>query len=154
MHFSTTNSLVFLGVLAGVCSAAPAPAEADPVFSFIDLPPSCIGFANGAIKTPSCYTATTTKTVVPTSCPKIKCAVPSDPIMCPMYIKVTSVAVPCSTDCCPKTPTATVTKKVCPTCTTGCVIPTETYTVTTGCKTTKTADPGPILTPSATFIVG
>jgi len=38
--------------------------------SFIDLPPSCIGFVNGAIKTPSCYTATTTKTVVPSK-PKL-----------------------------------------------------------------------------------
>jgi len=67
--------------------------------------------------------------------------------MCPMYIKVTSVTVPCSTDCCPHTPTATVTNRVCPGCPTGCVIPTETITVTSGCKkTTGIPVPTAILT--------
>ncbi|KAK4150160.1 hypothetical protein C8A00DRAFT_37250 [Chaetomidium leptoderma] len=142
----STNTLALLGMLMSVCSAAPQLGGPGA------LPPTCIGFVDGTIKTPSCYTATTTTTVVPTTCPLIKCAAPTDPIMCPMYIKVTTTSVPCATDCCPKTPTATVTKKKCPSCTTGCVIPTITSTVTTGCKTTI----GGIVTagPSATFIVG
>ncbi len=60
-----------------------------------------------------------------------------------------------STDCCPTTPTATVTKKAaCPTCVTGCVIPTDTVTVTTGCGKATTTVSGGILTASATFVVG
>ncbi|KAK4044199.1 hypothetical protein C8A01DRAFT_31807 [Parachaetomium inaequale] len=147
MQLSLSNSLLFLG-LVGISSAAPAGQD---ITLPGGLPPTCIGFVDGAVKTPSCYTATTTKTVTPSICPLIKCVAPTDPIMCPMYIKVTTVAVPCSTDCCPQTPTATVTKSACPTCTTGCVIPTQTVTVTTGCKT---ALPGGILTPTATLIVG
>ncbi|KAK3897096.1 hypothetical protein C8A05DRAFT_39353 [Staphylotrichum tortipilum] len=154
MHL-TSNNLVLLGMLLGLCSAAPAPAPVeidDPGFSL--LPPTCIGFVDGAIKTPTCFTATTITTVTPSTCVKPKCT--NGPIACPMYIKLTTTSVPCSTDCCPKTPTATITKKIpCPTCTTTCVIPTQTITVTTGCKTTPPVT-GPILTgaPTATFVIG
>jgi len=143
MQLSLSNTLVFLGLLS-ISSAAPAGQDIDPVTFPTALPPTCIGFGT---KPSACYTATTTKTVTPTICPLIKCVPPTDPIMCPMIIKVTTVAVPCSTDCCPHTPTATVTEKgKCPGCTTGCVVPTETLTVTTGCKTTGIVRPTAILT--------
>ncbi|KAK4125646.1 hypothetical protein N657DRAFT_642388 [Parathielavia appendiculata] len=142
-----SDNLLFLGMLVVICSAAPAAENDAPALTLPGrLPSTCIDYS----KTTSCFTATTTTTVTPRDCPKIKCQVPTDPIACPAYIKITTTAVPCSTDCCPRTPTKTVTKKQCPTCTTGCVIPTETYTVTTGCKTT----PGGILTPTATLIIG
>ncbi|KAK1836813.1 hypothetical protein QBC39DRAFT_367019 [Podospora conica] len=74
---------------------------------------------------PKCYTHTVRAP------PKTGCPAPTD-VMCPMYIKVTSVKVPCATDCCPTTKTATVTAS----CTKGCQVPTETVTVQTGCKAT------------------
>ncbi|KAK4251338.1 hypothetical protein C7999DRAFT_28068 [Corynascus novoguineensis] len=141
MQPTLRNSFLFLGLM-GICSAAPAGQDINlPVLTLPEpLPSTCYGVVDGVVKTPSCYTATVTKTVKPTkptSCPQYECPPPKDdPIMCPMYIKVTSVAVPCSTDCCPSTPTSTVTTTSCPRCTTSCVIPTETITVTTGCKTT------------------
>ncbi|KAK0744049.1 hypothetical protein B0T18DRAFT_431201 [Schizothecium vesticola] len=81
---------------------------------------------------PKCYTHTVRAP------PKTGCPAPTD-VMCPMYIKVTSVKVPCAqvplprcTDCCPTTKTKTLTAS----CTKGCQIPTETVTVQTGCKPT------------------
>lgn len=63
---------------------------------------------------------------------------------------------PSSTDCCPVTPTKTVTPRACQTCITGCVIPTETITVTTGCKPTLTVNPPPtsltVIRPTLTTI--
>jgi hypothetical protein len=130
MQLSLSNTLLFLGLL-GISSAAPAGQDIDPVTLPGELPPTCIGNAN------MCYTATITKTATPTICPMLKCVKPTKPIVCPAIISVTTTSVPCSTDCCPHTPTATVTEKGrCPGCTTGCVIPTFTSTVTTGCKTT------------------
>ncbi|KAK4096539.1 hypothetical protein N658DRAFT_394447, partial [Parathielavia hyrcaniae] len=126
------NQLLFLGMLAGICSAAPAPQDGSPIVTIGPRPPStCLEY----YKTTTCYTATTTTTVIPRICPAIKCE--PTRIICPPYIKITTTSIPCSTDCCPRTPTQTVTTKApCPTCPTGCVVPTETYTVTTGCKTT------------------
>ncbi|KAH6632171.1 hypothetical protein F5144DRAFT_244329 [Chaetomium tenue] len=142
MQLTLSSTLVFLGLL-GISSAAPAGQDIDPVTFGTALPSTCVGWGTK----PTCYTATTTTTAVPTICPMIKCVAPTDPIMCPMVIKVTTVSVPCSTDCCPRTPTATVTEKGrCPGCTTGCVIPTHTVTVTTGCKTTGIIRPTAILT--------
>ncbi|KAL1836503.1 hypothetical protein VTJ49DRAFT_5061 [Mycothermus thermophilus] len=122
-------------------SAAPA---ADAAITLLPgLPPTCYLKADGSLQTSSCYTHTTTTTVVPKDCPPIKCLPPTNPIACPAVIKITSVPVPCSTNCCPSTPTQTVTKKICPTCITRCVIPTETVTYTTGCPKETI---GPIIT--------
>ncbi|KAK3294472.1 uncharacterized protein B0H64DRAFT_443553 [Chaetomium fimeti] len=128
MQLSLSNSLVFLGLL-GISSAAPAGQDIDPVTLPGELPPTCIGH--------KCFTATTTKTVSPTICPLALCVPPTSPIACPAIIHITTTKVPCSTDCCPTTPTATVVATGdCPGCTASCVIPTSTSTVTTGCKTT------------------
>jgi hypothetical protein len=43
--------------------AAPAAQNGGP--DLIRIPPTCIGFNNGEIKTPDCFTATTTTTTVP-----------------------------------------------------------------------------------------
>ncbi|AEO66531.1 2a966bb7-59bd-4934-9aa4-07e17b4d67a6 [Thermothielavioides terrestris] len=148
MQVSLSNTgLLLVSMLVGISSAAPAPPE---VTLPSGLPPTCIRFDNGVLQTPSCYTATVT--TVPLDCPRIEC--PTQNIYCPLYIKETTVAVPCSTDCCPTTPTHTVTTK-CPGCKTGCVIPTETITVTTGCGKTHPGGWGPPPpTPTATLIDG
>ncbi|KAK3339501.1 hypothetical protein B0H65DRAFT_591762, partial [Neurospora tetraspora] len=92
-----------------------------------------------------CFTHTSTTN--PRYCPKMVCPQPTPalaptltptptagPMACPLYIRVTTVEVPCRNDCCPTTPTVLVTKP-CPSCVTGCVVPTETVTVTaTGCE--------------------
>ncbi|KAL2261337.1 hypothetical protein VTK26DRAFT_4385 [Humicola hyalothermophila] len=150
MHLSlSTNGLLVLGLLSSISSAVPAP-QLDignpPILTLPGgLPPTCVGFQDGVIKTPDCYTATTT--VDPTKCPITHCPTPTGLILCPQYIKLTTISVPCSTDCCPTTPTHTVTDK-CPGCPgTTCVIPTSTITVTTGCKTPVP----PALTPTATL---
>ena len=87
------------------------------------------------VKTPDCYTYTTSTT--PSEC---RCTMAPE-VMCPMYIKVTTVGVPCHNTCCPKTPTKTV--KACPTMCNpkACTIPTETYYTTTGCPKKPDATP-------------
>ncbi|KAL2020453.1 hypothetical protein VTK56DRAFT_8419 [Thermocarpiscus australiensis] len=134
------NTLLLWGLLTGICAAAPAPQDA----ANGDLPPTCTKFPDGAIVTPSCYTYTLTTT--PIKCPSLPCPTQTGPIVCPQLVKVTTISVPCSTDCCPVTPTEYVTNS-CPGC--GCVIPTATVTVTTGCK----VNPGPVVTPTATPVV-
>ncbi|KAK3353263.1 hypothetical protein B0T25DRAFT_518368 [Lasiosphaeria hispida] len=129
------------------------------------IPESCNSVVRGKPKGPSCYTATATTTKcklnpaplsrcrplmlnVTASCPKLKCAAPTN-IMCPAYIKLETLEVPCANDCCPNTKTKTVTK-ACSTCATGCVIPTQTVTQTTGCGVNPTLVPLP--TAVLTFI--
>ncbi|KAK9771233.1 putative VWFC domain-containing protein [Seiridium cardinale] len=98
------------------------------------LPGSCFTtwddfeHTTGGVKGPDCFTYTSTTT--PASCPS--CAADST-LVCPLFIRVTTTSVPCSTDCCPTTPTAYVDGP-CPTCG-QCNIPTETTVQTTGCST-------------------
>ncbi|KAK0637075.1 hypothetical protein B0T17DRAFT_504454 [Bombardia bombarda] len=98
------------------------------------LPKSCTTWFRRppAFSTHSCYTYTETTT--PRFCPKQQCPIQTD-LVCPQYIVVTTLNVPCNTNCCPVTPTVYSTK-TCPGCPKGCVIPTVTDTITTGCKTT------------------
>ncbi|KAK4184835.1 hypothetical protein QBC35DRAFT_38817 [Podospora australis] len=133
---------IFLGLLFGVCSAAPAPQKDAPILTLGPLPDIC---SIGAAK-PSCFTHTTTVTPKPRT---TKCPVPSDPIMCPMIVRITTIEVPCPNACCPKTATKTVTAKA-PGCVTGCVIPTITETVT---PTYCAKNPPPTL-PTAILTVG
>ncbi|KAL1843707.1 hypothetical protein VTK73DRAFT_2788 [Phialemonium thermophilum] len=108
-----------------LCAAAPGPLAT--ITS--DLPASCTE------KPVSCYTRT--HTTSSENCPRINCPMASR-LICPMYISITSLPVPCSTDCCPSTPTHYVTHSCVTTCPTACVIPTETVEVTTGCPATPT----------------
>ncbi|KAH6659063.1 hypothetical protein BKA67DRAFT_5138 [Truncatella angustata] len=59
------------------------------------------------------------------------CPPQTNPIACPALAVLTTLQVPCSTDCCPTTST-TYLPGTCPPCG-QCVIPTYTSTVTTGC---------------------
>ncbi|KAK1771537.1 hypothetical protein QBC33DRAFT_554698 [Phialemonium atrogriseum] len=124
MQFSTSVSNLLLGLMgAWSCAAAPAEQVRQDTALITPLPPTCTQ------KALSCYTHTAFTT------PECgKCTQPTD-LMCPMYIKVTTTQVPCSTNCCPTTPTHVVTRSCLP-CPTGCVIPTETVTQTTGCRFT------------------
>ncbi|KAK1752252.1 hypothetical protein QBC47DRAFT_405455 [Echria macrotheca] len=145
MQLIKSTGLLAWGLLLGLGSAAPAPA--DPVLTLLptalptSLPPiltkpgsggsggipaTCTSVVKGTTVGPKCHTHTTTLT-------SQGCRAPTG-IACPMYIKVTTISVPCNTECCTAKPTKTVRKS----CPTGCVIPTETVTVTTGC---------PVLTP-------
>ncbi|KAK3318176.1 hypothetical protein B0H66DRAFT_227070 [Apodospora peruviana] len=141
MYFTLPSPLyLMLGLLvssSNIRSCLAAPADADLAsITIIDprptqtLPKSCslVAFP------PPCYTHTTTTSKCPT---KPDCSTVSTPHACPLVIKVTTISVPCSTDCCPTTPTKYVTAP-CPGCLTSCVIPTITSTVTTGCKATPT----------------
>ncbi|KAI0184406.1 hypothetical protein EV127DRAFT_237803 [Xylaria flabelliformis] len=98
------------------------------------------------VKTHECYTRTSL--IPPASCPTLSCAPRPTDQVCPLYIKVSSITVPCATDCCPTTstvyresiPAATSgisTTLPCPTCE-ACPIPTEWITYTTGCVGTPT----------------
>ncbi|KAM7195334.1 hypothetical protein V8F20_007553 [Naviculisporaceae sp. PSN 640] len=129
MKFSLSSvlSLLFLGSNA-VLAQDPTPVEATGILTvpkpLPTLPRTCL------LQRPLCFTATTTVT---SRCAKetIKDC-PTAPIACPAVIRITTTEVPCKNDCCPRTPTHTVTAP-CIGCVTRCVIPTETVTVTTGC---------------------
>ncbi|KAH9891368.1 hypothetical protein F4778DRAFT_784961 [Xylariomycetidae sp. FL2044] len=108
----------------------------------------------GGVKGPERYTYTS---IVPSSaCPTLTCAPKETDRICPLYIKVSAVTVPCATDCCPTTPTvyasasasasATATAAACPTCD-PCKIPTELITYTTGCPGTPTITSKTTITP-------
>ncbi|KAI5868488.1 hypothetical protein GGS23DRAFT_33414 [Durotheca rogersii] len=97
-----------------------------------------------SVRTHECYTYTR---IAPSStCPMIKCAPRPTDVFCPQYIRVSSVTVPCSTDCCPTTPTSYVSTGRCPTCA-PCVVPTQWITYTTGCPGTPTISTETIETP-------
>ncbi|KAI1083449.1 hypothetical protein F5B20DRAFT_406610 [Whalleya microplaca] len=98
----------------------------------------------GYVKTHSCYTYT--QTVPSPPCPTLSCPPRPTDAICPLYIKVSSVTVPCSTDCCPTTPTSYVSKGACPTCA-NCVVPTQWITYTTGCPNKPTITSETIVTP-------
>ncbi|KAK3323805.1 hypothetical protein B0T19DRAFT_426971 [Cercophora scortea] len=155
MHLSSAASFLFgLLLTSSTCLASEgflpgkrAPAVVTPpiLTPTVNLPASCTSTVKGTLKGPSCYTRTAT-TTPSAGCPKLNC--PNLDLVCPALIKVTTTEIPCSTDCCPKTPTKYITTS-CAGCATGCVIPTETVTVTTGCKITGFPT---VIQPTATLI--
>ncbi|KAI1735766.1 hypothetical protein F4680DRAFT_297582 [Xylaria scruposa] len=119
------------------------------------------------VKTYECYTRTSL--IPPASCPTLSCAPRPTDQVCPLYIRVSSITVPCATDCCPTTSTvyresiaatttttttgaAASTTLPCPTCE-ACPIPTEWITYTTGCAGTPTITEVNAVTPSS-WLVG
>ncbi|KAI0132666.1 hypothetical protein BJ170DRAFT_257166 [Xylariales sp. AK1849] len=112
------------GVDGGPITCSPTATQPASCYTTVD------DFAHntGWVKGHSCYTYH--KTTPSAACPTTSCI--RDPtIACPLYIKVSTIQVPCSTDCCPVTPTAYVDGP-CPPCK-QCSIPTEYITETTGC---------------------
>ncbi|KAM7222644.1 hypothetical protein V8F06_001831 [Rhypophila decipiens] len=147
MRFSLPSilSLLLLGGsnISSVLAEAQDPVEATGVITIgkplPTLPLTCL------LQKPQCFTHTTTVT---SRCPNREIAdkdCPTAPIACPAVIKITTTQVPCKTNCCPVTPTKTVTAP-CLGCITRCVIPTHTETVTTGCDVKPTLVPIPTLT--------
>ncbi|RYP44996.1 hypothetical protein DL768_008610 [Monosporascus sp. mg162] len=132
--------IAFLAATAGLLATVnavkpdPVPTTLKPVVK--PLPPTCtttyVDTAHWTAWTGThvCYTHTVT--APDASCPTLSCAPPPTDLVCPMYIKVSSTTVPCSTNCCPTTPTTTVSSGPCETCD-PCHIPTEWITYTTGC---------------------
>ncbi|KAI0406207.1 hypothetical protein F4802DRAFT_559774 [Xylaria palmicola] len=115
------------------------------------LPGSCyttwddFEHSTATVKTHECYTRTS---LVPSApCPTLSCAQRPSDLVCPLYIKVSSVTVPCATDCCPTTSTVYKPAGPCPTCD-PCRIPTEWYTYTTGCVGTPTITEINVVTPA------
>ncbi|KAI1749883.1 hypothetical protein F4782DRAFT_285116 [Xylaria castorea] len=117
--------------------------------------------STATVKTHECYTRTSL--VPPASCPTLSCAPRPTDHVCPMYIKVSSMTVPCATDCCPTTSTvyqelisaaaatgsssSSSATLPCPTCD-ACPIPTEWITYTTGCAGTPTITEVNVVTPA------
>ncbi|KAF3020090.1 Rhs element vgr protein [Neopestalotiopsis sp. 37M] len=117
----------------------PAPATGIPgscLTTFIDAIDR-----TGDIIGPSCFTYTTTYALPCFACPPL-----STPIACPALAVLTSITVPCPTDCCPTTTTTTL-PGTCPPCGT-CVIPTYTSTVSATCTSTSTKAIPPTETPT------
>ncbi|KAI0390946.1 hypothetical protein F5Y17DRAFT_36343 [Xylariaceae sp. FL0594] len=114
------------------------------------LPASCYTTADdfehtrATVMTHKCYTRTS---VVPAAtCPTLSCAPPPSTQVCPLIIKVSSVTVPCATDCCPTTATSYAASGPCPSCD-PCRTPTEFITFTTGCPGTPTITRATVVTP-------
>ncbi|KAI0117786.1 hypothetical protein GGR51DRAFT_500181 [Nemania sp. FL0031] len=127
----------------------PTPTSSEPASEV--LPGSCYttsdDFPHGTatVITHSCYTRTS---IAPApSCPTPSCSPPPTDQICPLFIKVSSVTVPCTTDCCPTTSTVYESKGPCPTCD-PCRIPTEWVTYMTGCPGTPTITMSTIITPA------
>ncbi|KAI1201346.1 hypothetical protein F5X97DRAFT_320427 [Nemania serpens] len=100
------------------------------------LPESCYStwqdeLGTTMLMTHECYTRTS---IIPApSCPKPSCPPPEPDQVCPLYIKRSSVTMPCSTDCCPETTTALEAVGPCEEECDPCHIPTEWVTYMTGC---------------------
>ncbi|XDG09505.1 hypothetical protein ABKA04_009120 [Annulohypoxylon sp. FPYF3050] len=127
--------------LCNVATAVPQGGPISPVSTPTTIPGHCsttvddFEHTTAWVKTHECYTYT--RTVQSSTCPTLSCpAQPTDRI-CPEIIKVSSVTVPCATDCCPTTTTSYVSNGACPTCA-ECPIPTQWITYTTGCAGTPT----------------
>ncbi|KAI0171832.1 hypothetical protein GGR52DRAFT_443656 [Hypoxylon sp. FL1284] len=97
------------------------------------------------VKTHECFTHT--RPAPSPTCPLLSCRPPPTDAICPEIIRVSSVTVPCATDCCPTTSTKYVSTAACPTCA-DCPIPTQWITYTTGCPNTPTITASTIITPA------
>ncbi|GAP86383.1 hypothetical protein SAMD00023353_1800220 [Rosellinia necatrix] len=141
-----TARLIIVGFLLALSAAAPAETvtpscTTTATLAGQTLPATCYttwddwAHTTATVKTHECYTRTS---VIPdTTCPSLSCAAPPTDIVCPLSIRVSSVTVPCSTDCCPTTTTTYAPTGPCPTCD-PCRVPTVWYTYTTGCLNTPT----------------
>ncbi|KAI0418487.1 hypothetical protein F5X98DRAFT_110976 [Xylaria grammica] len=128
-------------------TSTPAPAPAPTTYPHTPLDPplpgSCYTTTSDpthhrvSVQTHSCYTQTSFFAAAP--CPTLSCKPPPTDLICPQYIKVSSLTVPCATNCCPTTTTVYEPDYAapCPTCD-PCRIPTEWITYTTGCPGTPT----------------
>ncbi|KAI0478917.1 hypothetical protein GGR56DRAFT_349719 [Xylariaceae sp. FL0804] len=134
--------------LAAVCTAADAiPSGALPATCYTTHRQHRSGHASktAGVETHGCYTRTST--VMAASCPSSSCPPKATDLICPDFIKISQVTVPCSTDCCPATPTVTAAVGSCTTCD-PCHIPTEWITYMTGCPGTSTITSATIVTPA------
>ncbi|KAI0546053.1 hypothetical protein F4679DRAFT_558770 [Xylaria curta] len=155
-----------------IITSTPTPPQS--ISSSQTLPGSCYTtwddweHTTATVKTYQCYTRTSL--IPPASCPTLTCAPRPTDQVCPLYIRVSSITVPCATDCCPTTSTvyresttttttpttdASTTTLPCPTCE-ACPIPTEWITYTTGCTGTPTITEVNTVTPpsSNSWLVG
>ncbi|KAI5917226.1 hypothetical protein F4810DRAFT_66084 [Camillea tinctor] len=149
MMFSPVSVLSVVAGLLAVSNAAPADTDLAATPS-PTIPGHCyttiddFEHTTGTVKTHECFTITSTVPAV--TCPTLSCAPRPTDQMCPQYIKVSSVTVPCATDCCPTTPTVYASNGPCPTCD-PCRIPTDLVSVTTGCPGTPTITSHTLITP-------
>ncbi|KAI4870075.1 hypothetical protein F4820DRAFT_320078 [Hypoxylon rubiginosum] len=137
------------GLLAAASLAAASPQG--PIKPVSSIPAHCFTTSDdwehttATVKTHECYTYTR-------EAPSPNCPIPSCPprvtdAICPQIIEVSSVTVPCATDCCPTTTTSYVSTAACPTCAGNCPVPTQWITYTTGCAGTPTITSQTIVTP-------
>ncbi|KAI2637113.1 hypothetical protein GGS26DRAFT_588660 [Hypomontagnella submonticulosa] len=149
MLFSSQTLVSAGAALLALCNVAAAAPQATEVPT-LTVPAACTTIIDdfehttAYTKTHSCYTRT--MTVPSSSCPTYSCAARPTDAVCPQIIKVSSVTVPCATDCCPFTTTSLEYKAPCPTCA-DCPIPTQWITYTTGCPGTPTITSQTIVTP-------
>ncbi|KAI1127378.1 hypothetical protein F5Y10DRAFT_194955 [Nemania abortiva] len=154
-RFIIAGCLLVLGAAAPAetqpeCPVTPTPTPTYAGPASPALPGSCyttsddFEHSTATVLTHECFTQTSV--VAAASCPTPSCAPPPTDLVCPLYIKVSSVTVPCTTDCCPTTSTVYESTGPCPTCD-PCRIPTEWYTYITGCAGTPTITEVTIITP-------
>ncbi|KAI0014402.1 hypothetical protein F4779DRAFT_9177 [Xylariaceae sp. FL0662B] len=153
MLFSPLTVLSAAAGFLAFCNVAAAVPQGGPISKATPsptLPGHCsttvddFPHSTGSVKTHSCYTYT--RTAPSPTCPTLSCPPKASDVACPLYIKVSSVTVPCSTDCCPSTSTSYVSTGACPTCA-RCPVPTQWITYTTGCPGTPTITSQTIVTP-------
>ncbi|KAI1142350.1 hypothetical protein F5Y05DRAFT_409495 [Hypoxylon sp. FL0543] len=153
--FSSPHALISAAAaLSALCNVAAAMPQGGPIAPVATpaptMPAHCsttvdtFGLTAGRVKTHECYAYT--RTAQSSTCPTLSCAPRPTDNFCAQIIKVSSVTVPCSTDCCPTTSTSYVSNGACPTCAV-CPIPTQWITYTTGCPGTATITAVTIETP-------
>ncbi|KAI1776893.1 hypothetical protein F4818DRAFT_362239 [Hypoxylon cercidicola] len=136
------------GLLLAANLAAASP-QGGPIMP-VSVPAHCsttiddFEHTKATVKTHECYTYTR-EAPAPT-CATLSCASRPTDVICPLIIEVSSVTVPCATDCCPNTSTSYVSTGACPTCA-DCPIPTQWITYTTGCAGTPTITSETTVTP-------
>ncbi|KAK7914086.1 hypothetical protein PG985_011789 [Apiospora marii] len=119
---------IALSLLLGSAFTSASDAAVKPTQT---LPATCTTTSRYGLATHSCYTATRYTTRIG-GCERLECPPRTQHVECPLFIPVTTVEVPCKTDCCPTTPTHVVTTP-CPQPCPECPHSTQTQTVTTGC---------------------
>ncbi|KAI0840965.1 hypothetical protein F5Y06DRAFT_234399 [Hypoxylon sp. FL0890] len=151
MFFSPRALVSAAAALSALCNVAIAIPQGPIIpVSTLTIPGHCsttvddFEHTTAFVKTHECYTYT--RTVPSSTCPTLSCAPRPTDVFCPEIIKISSVTVPCSTDCCPTTSTSYVANGGCPTCA-ECPIPTQWVTYTTGCPGTPTITSVTIETP-------
>ncbi|KAI6091385.1 hypothetical protein F4821DRAFT_227046 [Hypoxylon rubiginosum] len=124
--------------------------QGGPISPVVTIPATCsttiddFPHTTASVKTHECYTYE--REAPSPTCPTLSCGPRPTDAICPLYIRVSSVTVPCATDCCPTTTTSYQSTGACPTCA-DCVVPTQWITYTTGCAGTPTITAETIITP-------